>query len=112
MKLSLFKIEFYTIVRNHNYLMFLPTCWLILKKSGIEITITWLIFRFIFICDYNYFNGKKYLDCAIIPNISLYHLNNSFKEKWDFQFFWFNIKKRKFFGNRNNYEESLKKYEL
>lgn len=112
-RLSLYKIEI-EIRNKKNYFLFLPSVWVDVGLWCLYISIEWLWLDMILTMNPNIMKGKKTINFYLIPHFSLIKLSAKCKEKYDFQFFWLWMGYRKFFGERKDFEESLKEkgYEI
>ncbi len=86
--------------------MFIPKVWINFGIKDLYLSISW--FRIELCIWYTIKNNLSTKGIYIIPYFGLYYLNKQFKEKWDFQFYWFKLGFRKFFGVREIYKKSLK----
>ena len=112
-KLPLYKIEL-EVRNNKNYLKFLPSVWVDVGLWCLYISIEWLWLNMTLTMNPNIMKGKKTINFYLIPHFSLSKISAKCKEKYDFQFFWLWMGYRKFFGERKDFEESLKEkgYEI
>lgn len=101
------------IFRIRNILGFIPSLFVFTGNNlCFDIHFKWLFIDFWIYMDWDMHKRKKFDGIYVIPCFGLYHLDKDYKEKFDFQFSWFHIGIRKFFGERKTYEISLKDKEF
>lgn len=109
--LRIFKICL-EIKQIKNIFGFIPSLYLFTgSKLCFNINFKWLFVDLQIVIDLNMHKRKNFGGIYITPLFVLYYLDKEYKEKFDFQFSWFNIGIRKFFGERKVYKRSLKSYE-
>lgn len=101
------------ILRIRNILGFIPSLFVFTGKNlCFDIHFKWLFIDLWIYIDWDIHKRKSFDGVYVIPHLSLYYLDKDYKEKFDFQFFWFRIGIRKFFGERKTYKYSLKDREF
>ena len=101
------------IRRIKNILSFIPSLYIFTgNKLCLDFNFKWLFIYFQVWIEWDMRKKKNFNGIFVIPLFVLYHLDKEYKEKFDFQFYWFNIGIRKFFGERKVYEISIKDKEF
>ena len=86
-----------------NLLEWIPKIYVFISRNP-SIKFKWMCLELSLWCGVLDKVGKGFY---LTPSITLNVLNKKYKEKYDFQFSWFNINYRKFIGKRIKYEISL-----
>lgn len=90
-----------------NIFMFIPSLFISIGRLSLYFSAKWFrVEVLLHLC----YDCRKPSNSGffILPYFCLYHLDKRYKEKWDFQFSWLWVQWRKFIGERESYETSVK----
>lgn len=99
-----FELKLVWVGIYRNLLAWIPTIYIFIKTESPSITFRWVGIELSLWYGFIKNIGKL---IYITPNIILIKLDKIYKERYDFQFFWFGIEYRKFIGKRRQYQTSL-----
>lgn len=104
MKHFVFELKFCWRGIYGNLLEWIPCINIFIKTSSPSISLKWMGMEMSLWIGFLKTPGK----CIYItPCFVFKHLNEKFKEKYDFQFSWLGINYRKFIGEKENYKISI-----